>query len=238
MGKVGTVFKRYEKKYPLSMEQYKNFRDCIQGYMEEDSYGLSTICNIYYDTQEYELIRKSIESPVYKEKLRLRSYGVSEIGNDVFLEIKKKYRGIVYKRRIVLPLWEAYRGISAGNIQGRDSQIAREINYFLRRYQLFPKVFVAYDRIAMQGTTQQDIRITFDFHIRTRDERLDLAQGDDGEKLLEEDVVIMEIKVKDSYPLWLVHALEDGKIQPASFSKYGTYFKKKLRQEKEKRYVS
>ena len=228
MGEYGTVFKRYEKKYRLSMNQYILFRQHLEDYMEEDQYGLSTICNIYYDTQNYELIRRSIESPAYKEKLRLRSYGAPKAGEPVFLELKKKYRGIVYKRRIVLPLQEACQGIAAGKFQGRDDQITREINYFLQRNPVMPKVFLAYDRIALRGILQPDLRITFDFRIRARDDRLELTQGDEGEKVIGEDEVIMEIKVKDAYPLWLVHALGEEKIRPTSFSKYGTFFKEKL----------
>jgi len=239
VGQVGTVFKRYEKKYRLSMGQYRKFREHIQEYMEEDAYGQSTICNIYYDTKDYELIRKSVESPAYKEKLRLRSYGVPGEEDRVFLELKKKYRGVVYKRRIVLPLGEAVRGIAAGKIREHEGQIAREINCFLERYRLAPKVYLAYDRIALLGVGKPDLRVTFDFDIRGREDRLDLAQGDGGVNILQNDDVIMEIKVKDAYPLWLVHALEEEKILPTSFSKYGTFFKQKLlERERKKRNVS
>lgn len=207
--------------------------------MMVDQYGLSTICNIYYDTQNYELIRKSVESPAFKEKLRLRSYGVPREEDMVFLELKKKYKGIVYKRRIVLSLEEAVRGIENGKIEGQEGQIAREINYFLARNQLMPKVYLAYDRIAMLGIEQPDLRLTFDFDIRAREDRLALTQGDGGETILHDDDVIMEIKVKDAFPLWMVRTLEEGNIIPTSFSKYGIYFKEKiLEREREKRNVS
>lgn len=239
MGQVGTVFKRYEKKFRLSRNQYDLFRQRMEGHMMVDQYGLSTICNIYYDTQNYELIRKSVESPAFKEKLRLRSYGVPREEDMVFLELKKKYKGIVYKRRIVLSLEEAVRGIENGKIEGQEGQIAREINYFLARNQLMPKVYLAYDRIAMQGIEQPDLRLTFDFDIRAREDGLALTQGDEGENILHDDDVIMEIKVKDAFPLWMVRALEEGNILPTSFSKYGIYFKEKiLEREREKRNVS
>lgn len=239
MGQVGTVFKRYEKKFRLSRNQYDLFRQRMEGHMMVDQYGLSTICNIYYDTQNYELIRKSVESPAFKEKLRLRSYGVPREEDMVFLELKKKYKGIVYKRRIVLSLEEAVRGIENGKIEGQEGQIAREINYFLARNQLMPKVYLAYDRIAMLGIEQPDLRLTFDFDIRAREDRLALTQGDGGETILHDDDVIMEIKVKDAFPLWMVRALEEGNIIPTSFSKYGIYFKEKiLEREREKRNVS
>ena len=108
MTRQGAVFQRYEKKYLLDREQYEGFREAIEGFMQVDEYGKSTICNIYYDTEHYDLIRASIERPPYKEKLRLRSYGVPKLSDTVFLEVKKKYKGIVYKRRIALPLAEAY----------------------------------------------------------------------------------------------------------------------------------
>lgn len=239
MGQVGTVFKRYEKKFRLSRNQYDLFRQRMEGHMMVDQYGLSTICNIYYDTQNYELIRKSVESPAFKEKLRLRSYGVPREEDMVFLELKKKYKGIVYKRRIVLSLEEAVRGIENGKIEGQEGQIAREINYFLARNQLMPKVYLAYDRIAMLGIEQPDLRLTFDFDIRAREDRLALTQGDGGETILHDDDVIMEIKVKDAFPLWMVRTLEEGNIIPTSFSKYGIYFKEKiLEREREKRNVS
>ncbi len=239
MGQDGTVFRRYEKKFRLSREQYHLFRQRMEGYMAVDQYGLSTICNIYYDTQNYELIRMSVESPAYKEKLRLRSYGVPREEDMVFLELKKKYRGVVYKRRIVLSLEEAVKGIENGKIEGQEGQIAKEINYFLARNRVAPKVYLAYDRIAMQGIGQPDLRVTFDFDIRARRDRLALTQGDGGENILHDDDVIMEIKVKDAFPLWMVRALEEGNILPTSFSKYGIYFKENiLEREREKRNVS
>ncbi len=239
MGQVGTVFKRYEKKFRLSRDQYDLFRKRIKEHMAVDQYGLSTICNIYYDTRDFELIRKSVESPAFKEKLRLRSYGVPGEEDMVFLELKKKYRGIVYKRRIVLSLEEAVEGIENGKIESQEGQIVREINYFLARNQLMPKVYLAYDRIAMQGIEQPDLRVTFDFDIRARQDRLALTQGDGGENILHDDDVIMEIKVKDAFPLWMVRTLEEGSIFPTSFSKYGTYFKERiLEREREKRNVS
>lgn len=239
MGQIGTVFKRYEKKYRLSREQYHLFRQRMEGHMAVDQYGLSTICNIYYDTQDYELIRKSVESPAFKEKLRLRSYGVPGKDDVVFLELKKKYQGIVYKRRIMLPLEEAIKGIEHGKIEGQEGQIVKEINYFLVRNQLMPKVYLAYDRIAMSGMEQPDLRVTFDFDIRAREDSLVLTQGDGGENILHDDDVIMEIKVKDAFPLWMVRGLEEGNILPTSFSKYGTYFKQNiLEREREKRNVS
>jgi len=228
MGKVNTVFQRYEKKYLLTASQYELFREFVDEYMQMDEYCESTICNIYYDTPNYDLIRASIERPIYKEKLRLRSYGIPKQREPVFLEIKKKYKGIVYKRRIVLPLEEAYRSLEQGAVDGSRGQIAKEINYFLKRYHPIPKVFLAYDRIAMFGIEDADLRMTFDFRVRSREDKLDLAMGDAGKLLLTDGEVVLEIKVKDVYPMWLIQGLEKLSIYPHSFSKYGNVYKKLL----------
>lgn len=228
MGKINTVFERYEKKYLLTARQYELFRQIADEYMQVDEYGESTICNIYYDTPDFRLIRTSIEGPVYKEKLRLRSYGIPRPGEPVFLEIKKKYKGIVYKRRIVLPLEEAYESLERGAVDRGRGQVAKEINYFLRRYHPVPKVYLAYDRIAMFGIEDDSLRMTFDFRIRSRKDRLDLTEGDYGRLLFSAGEVIMEIKVKDVYPRWLIQGLEKLSIYPCSFSKYGTVYKSSL----------
>lgn len=228
MGKVNTVFQRYEKKYLLTASQYELFREVADEYMQVDEYGESTICNIYYDTPDYDLIRASIEGPVYKEKLRLRSYGIPKQGEPVFLEIKKKYKGIVYKRRIALPLEEAYKSLEQGVVDEGRGQVAKEINYFLKRYHPVPKVYLAYDRVAMFGIEDTNLRMTFDFRIRSREDKLDLAMGDNGKLLLADGEVVMEIKVKDVYPMWLIQGLEKLSIYPHSFSKYGNVYKSSL----------
>lgn len=227
------TFKRVEKKYMLSRSQYDKFMELIEDYMQADNYGLSTICNLYYDTDNYELVRRSIEKPVYKEKLRLRSYGVPELTDTVFLELKKKYKGVVYKRRVALPLWEAYESIQnkSFRIDERDrqaGQIEAEITYFLNQYDLYPRVFLAYDRIAMFGKDNPELRMTFDFNIRNRSYDIDLLKGDEGQLLFDDERVLLEIKVSAAYPFWLIHALEECEIYPMSFSKYGTVYKKFL----------
>lgn len=231
MGDFNAIFKRYEKKYLLQGEQFSKFFEAIGEYMQVDEYGMSTICNLYFDTWDYELIRTSIEKPVYKEKLRLRSYGIPKGEDTVFLEIKKKYRGIVYKRRISLSLSEAMESIRNGAVDERHGQIGREINYFLEKYKPRPRVYLAYDRTALYGKEDSELRMTFDFRVRSRDYDLDLAAGDEGELLLPEDNVILEIKVKDAYPMWLSHALEEYEIYPCSFSKYGNVYKNSLCEE-------
>jgi len=226
--KSNNIFERVEKKYLLTVKKYELLRERLLPYMEMDQYGLHTICNIYYDTEDYELVRTSIEGPVYKEKLRLRSYGVPDNNSPVFLEIKKKYKGIVYKRRVSMTLEESARYLNHGIKPAADSQILREIDYFLRFHKPTPKVYLAYDRIALFGIEDSEIRITFDQNIRSRMTELDLSEGDSGKYLLPKGDVLMEIKVPYAYPLWLAGVLSDLEIYPVSFSKYGNVYKNQL----------
>ena len=223
--KSNNVFERFEKKYMLTRQTYNLFLEAIEPYMCADSYGQHTIGNIYYDTDTYELIRQSIEKPKYKEKLRLRSYGIPNEESTVYLEIKKKYKGIVYKRRIDLTLAEAEAYLNRGIRPQKDSQILREIDYFISFYKPKPKVYLAYDRVAYFGREDSSVRITFDHNIRSREYDLSLSKGDRGELLLEDYKYLMEIKVAGAMPMWLSKILADLEIYPASFSKYGSVYK-------------
>ena len=218
------TFKRYEIKYLLSPRQKKEFQKAMERYMVLDRYGRTTIQNIYYDTPNWQLIRTSLEKPVYKEKLRMRSYGVPGRFDTVFVEIKKKFDGVVYKRRITMQMQDAVRYLcGAGRSEG--SQISREIDYFLRLYRPQPKVFIAYDREAYAAADGGQLRITFDTDLRARSNDLDLRAGDHGTALLGDGLYLMEIKIPGTAPLWLAHLLSDNGIYPTSFSKYGAYYK-------------
>lgn len=228
MQKRKDIFQRIEKKYLLNGEQYTKLKEKMIDYMEVDNYGLSTICNVYYDTINYELIRTSLESPVYKEKLRIRSYGIPEDNGKTFIELKKKYDGIVYKRRIQLSMKEADNYLEHGIKPKIDSQILNEIDYFITFYHPMKKLYIAYDRVAMFGKEDDSIRITFDQNIRSREFDLDLREGDYGELLLGKEETLMEIKVAGAYPLWLTGFLSELEIYPVSFSKYGRIYQKKM----------
>ena len=219
------VFKRNEKKYLLTLTQYEELMLKLKPYMQVDNYGLSLISNIYYDTKNFDLIRRSTEKPVYKEKLRLRSYGVPENDSTVFIEIKKKYNGTVYKRRISLSLKDAVDYLNNGIKPKGDSQILREIDYFISFHKPEAKVYLSYKRIAMFGISDNRLRITFDSDILSRDYDLDLSKGPYGKSLLPENCRLMEIKIAGAMPLWLVKALDELEIKPISFSKYGTVYK-------------
>lgn len=233
---VQQVFKRTEKKYMLDASGFEKVTDMILPHVEEDIYGRYTICNIYFDTQDDELIRNSIEKPKYKEKFRLRSYGIPSEEDMVFLEIKKKYKGVVYKRRIPARYSEAKKFLEAvndgddiqqGEEAGFSTQIMHEIEYIIRHYNLYPKVYIAYDRIAFSGVEEQDLRITFDNNIRTRVQELSLSARDYGDSLLDNDKYLMEIKTNGAMPIWLARGLSELKIFPNSFSKYGNDYKRR-----------
>lgn len=221
-----SVFNRYEKKYLMPEDVYLELRDRLAPYMQEDAYGLHTICNIYYDTPDSYLIRRSIEHPVYKEKLRLRSYGIPTLDSQVFLEIKKKYQKVVNKRRIQLSLKEAYAYIEHGVRPEADSQILHEIDFFLKRYPLERGLYLAYDRVALFGREEPEFWITFDRRIRSRRSFMGLENGDFGEMLLPSGYYLMESKIMGAAPLWFTELLSELFIYPVSFSKYGNIYKK------------
>lgn len=231
MPETSFVFKRKEKKYLLSEEECAAFISRTKESLVGDSYGEYTICNIYYDTPDYNLIRQSIEKPKYKEKLRLRSYGVPAKEDQVFLEIKKKYKGVVYKRRSALSLKEAEAYMDNGIIPRQENQILREIEYFVSFYRPEAKIYLAYDRTAFAGLEDKGLRITFDRNIRSRDYDLSLGAGDYGEYLLDEGKCLMEIKSCGAMPVGLARALSEMQIYPVSFSKYGNVYKNMMRAE-------
>lgn len=223
-------FQRYEKKYLLSPGQLETLLEGMRPHVCADEFGKYTICNIYYDTRDFQLIRTSLEKPVYKEKLRLRSYGVPGDQDRVFVELKKKFDGVVYKRRTVMGAADAAACLHDGIQPEREDQICREIGWFLQSYRPVPKVFIAYDRTAFAGRENPELRITFDTNLRWREERLDLRAGDDGAPLLPRDQVLMEVKIPGAAPVWLAHLLSGSGVFPTSFSKYGLCYRKNLMQ--------
>lgn len=235
------IFNRYEHKYKLDTKTFNKVLEIMDEHMELDSHCgehlLYTIANIYYDTKDNSLIRESLSKPAYKEKLRLRSYGVPDMNSKVFLEIKKKYRGLVNKRRTTLELGEAYDFIETGvkpELQDyMNGQVLNELEYCLNLYDLEPKVYIAYDRLAYFEKGNDDLRISFDTNIRTRRSDLLLESGDHGKRLLDSDVWLVEIKTSLAKPLWLCEMLSEFEIRSSSFSKYGTEYKNIMARQKE-----
>ena len=221
---VQTCCKRIEKKYLLDTDQYCAMLEGIAGHMEPDQYSNYAIGNVYYDTVNYDLIRESLDRPVYKEKLRVRSYGVPSAEDNVFIELKKKFDGVVYKRRITMNAGEAAFSLARGYIDRAD-QISREINWFMHAHTLMPAAYIGYDREAYAGTEDPNLRLTFDTNLRGRYWSTDLMQGRDGMYILPRDTILMEIKIPGAAPLWLSRLLSENRIFSSSFSKYGTYYK-------------
>ena len=228
MANIQSCFKRYEKKYCLTLAQQQAILQKMQPYMKKDAYGQYTICNLYYDTDDWRLIRTSLEKPLYKEKLRVRSYGTPAPDGDVFVEIKKKYDGVVYKRRITARADEADFLVSGFCPAGQLGQIGREIQWFQQRNRTRPKVFIGYDRLAFAGIDDPELRITFDTNIRWRTTDLDLRCGDYGVPLGGYGDVLMEIKIPGMAPLWLAHLLSEAGVFSTSFSKYGSCYSRHI----------
>lgn len=221
-----TVFRRYEIKYMITPEQKAKVLDAMRPYMKPDKYGRAAIRNIYYDTDTFLLIRRSIEKPIYKEKLRIRSYGKAQPDSTVFVEIKKKYRHVVDKRRIALPEAQATEWLSRKQHCRKHTQISEEVEYFLEYYKtLHPVVFLSYEREAFYSTDGSDFRVTFDDTILCRQDDLSLKSEVYGTPILPEGMVLMEIKCSGGIPLWMTRVLSVEKIYKTSFSKYGTAYK-------------
>jgi SPX domain protein involved in polyphosphate accumulation len=225
---IQTVFNRVEKKYLLNKKQAEELIKIISKYIKSGEYPYSKICNIYFDTQNSDLIRKSIEKPVYKEKIRLRSYGIPNKEDRVFLEIKKKFDGVVTKRRIALKLEEVYEYLENNKKPEVNKQIFNEIDYCFKKYNLKPSMYISYERYSYMGKEDENFRLTFDTNIISRESDLNLDKGDYGINVIGKDVFLMEVKCLESMPLWLTNALSVLKIYPVSFSKYGRIYENKL----------
>ena len=220
-----TVFERYELKFLLTEEQKKKVLHAMEPYMALDQYGRTVIRNIYLDTDHYRLARHSMEKPAYKEKLRIRSYDRAEPGSTVFVELKKKYKKIVYKRRISLPEEEAMKWVLGERSCHTDTQISEEVDYFLKYYEfLRPVAFLSYEREAFYSKDQSDFRVTFDDTILCRQEDLSLESEVYGTPLLPKGQILMEIKCSGGIPMWMTRVLSEEHIYKTSFSKYGTAY--------------
>ncbi|WP_151733504.1 polyphosphate polymerase domain-containing protein ['Paenibacillus yunnanensis' Narsing Rao et al. 2020] len=231
------VFNRYENKYLLDDAAYRKLYAELLEYMEPDDYNKQhefySITNIYYDTASNTLIRNSLSKPKYKEKLRLRAYGVPNQDSKVYLEIKKKVFGLVNKRRTSLKLHEAYEFVRTGQAPEykdyMNKQVIEEIKYFLSCYELEPKVYLSYDRKALFCKNNRDLRITFDTNIRSRRCDLQMEHGVYGEPLLEPGQWLMEVKAEKTIPVWLAGMLSEHRMYRTSFSKYGNEYKRTIR---------
>jgi hypothetical protein len=231
-----STFSRYERKYIISTKQKDEIISHFDKYLINDPFSMNgsnyTIYNIYFDTPDYSVIRNSIQKPIYKDKLRLRSYKSPLEDTDlVFLEVKKKYEGRVNKRRVVLKYSDALNYIENGVLplftNYLEKQIMNEIDYFVKTYDLKPGSFIRYDRIALM-TPDDHLRITFDHNIFFRNVDLHINDTKGFPVLSEPDIWLMEVKSEDNFPLWLVKILSEYQLYSQSFSKYGKAYQKHL----------
>lgn len=224
-----TIFKRYEIKYLITKKQKDIIKAAMTQYMKGDSYGRNTIFNIYLDTPDSLIIRRSMDKPMYKEKLRVRSYGKADMDSVVFVEIKKKFEDVVYKRRVAMNYREAFEYLCNGKRPSVSNQIINETDYFCKLYKdLKPRVFLSYEREAFYGKDDYDFRVTFDENILWRDSDLSLCSEEYGNPLISDDMSLMEIKTAGAMPLWMAHVLTENKIYKTSFSKYGNAYRESL----------
>ncbi len=233
------TFKRYERKYILTKEQGDLLMNLLKEKMKPDKYcrdgGFYTIYNIYYDTVNEDVIRMSASKPYYKEKMRLRTYSLTDPNAPYFLEIKKKINKVVSKRRISLSREDGeYFNREMKLPEGTEGQIANELQYYLDTYPIKPNVFLRYERYALFGIEDSSLRVTFDQNILARRKDLSFAAGDGGEFVLPPENYLMEIKFENAMPLWLCKVLSDLKIYSTSFSKYGKEYLKNCRKSPKK----
>lgn len=223
------TFKRYELKYLLNKKEKEEILLAMKPHMKLDDYGRTVIRNIYFDTENFRLIRRSLEKPVYKEKLRIQSYKPVQITDPVFVEIKKKYKSVVYKRRLLLPEKTVMESFRTGEPLPVCSQIGDEIQYFREYYKnLQPSVFLSYEREAFHSLDGSDFRVTFDENILYRRNDISLGSEIYGHPLLGKQQTLMEIKTSGGIPLWMSETLTKHHLYKTSFSKYGSAYQRMM----------
>ncbi len=220
-----SVFKRYELKYILTTDQYKELCEVMLEHMVMDEHGRHKISNIYFDTKDYSIIRHSLEKPRYKEKLRMRIYGDPNKEADAFVELKKKYNGVVYKRRVAYPQKDAL--VQLYDTNSGESQVQKEIDYFISTYEdLMPRVYLSYEREAYYCPENEHLRVTFDFNVKARFDNISLYSSPEDLPVLSSEYVLLEVKTVEGLPFWLLGYMMQNKIYKSSFSKYGAAFNK------------
>ena len=219
---MAEIFRRVEKKYILDKVQYEKILPELQKYMEEDKHGQSTICNVYFDSDSYDLVRHSITKPYYKEKVRVRSYNTPDLDSKVYLEIKRKVDKVVGKRRIEMKLKDFYSYLdNPESLSNVNEQIKKELDYTFKYWNLKPKMYICYDRIALYEKGNNDFRATFDTNILARNNNLRLESGNYGTDILGQDLYVLEIKTLGTIPLWFAKLINELEIKQGTFSKYG-----------------
>ena len=238
------IFERREKKFLVEQQRLESFLNKIHTHLTPDERGVTKVSSLYYDTPENTLISRSLEKPVYKEKLRIRAYGEVSSDSIVFVELKKKFKGIVYKRRFGCALNDSYAFMQNGKgmsdtflcsqeMQGQtmsDTTLAKrnylEVKACKNRYRkLEPKMLIVTNRLALYTNDGSGVRLTIDFQPCFDSQNLKLDSQAPHQSLIDEDVCILEIKSANALPMWMIEAMSEARIRPQSFSKYGHAFK-------------
>jgi len=222
-----SIFKRYEKKYLITNEQSKQLKKIISQHMSLDQYGEYLVQNLYYDTANWDIIQASIEKPLYKEKMRLRCYGEATGESKFYLELKKKYKGVVYKRRIAIPAQSLIGNSVQATLSATHSQISKELDFYIQSNGVAEKIYIAYQRTAFAGITagpDEGLRVTFDTDVRFRLDDLSFSNSTVGQYILPDGKILMEVKALGGMPLWMANALSENGVFPTSFSKFGTCY--------------
>ncbi len=226
------TFIRHEVKYLLTEQLENEVLLRVSRFMTEDKFTGETISSLYCDSDDDILIRASLDKPAYKEKLRLRAYNTPENDSPVFLEIKKKFDGTVYKRRAAMTCEQAYRYLQGGVFPPcedyNNRQVMREIDWIVKRDGLKPRAAVFYDRRSFYGNDNRELRLTLDSNVRYRLDDVDLRNGTQGISVACQPYCVMEIKSAHSVPLWLAGILTEMRLYPGSFSKYGSVYCQRL----------
>ena len=216
-----SIFKRYEKKYLITDAQNAALQKIIHQHMAPDQYGEYLVQNLYYDTESWDVTRTSIEKPTYKEKMRLRCYGETVSDSKFYLELKKKYKGVVYKRRIAIPAQSLSSDSVRSIVSAIPSQISNELDFYLQTNAVTEKIYIAYQRIAFAGIEDEGLRVTFDTDVHFRLDDLSFSNSAIGQRILPKSKILMEIKALGGMPLWMASALSENEVFPTTFSKVG-----------------
>src|SRR5690625_3397398 len=228
------IFTRREQKYLISTEQYEALVERMGPYMRNDKYGIDgryTVTSLYFESPDHKIYFETKNKLKFRQKLRLRVYDDADTHSTAFFEVKQKHKKVVNKRRMLLPLHEAYRYLDNINqntnleeYETSNPQVFREIDHFRSLYNLRPEMIVSYDRKALHGMYDDELRVTFDLNLRCRSDDLHLEHGPSGENFIDKNVVVLEVKVNHSVPLWLTRMLQDLHCEQRSASKYCTSF--------------
>lgn len=225
------IFRRKEQKYLITLDQYTELVCELLPYMRPDKFGVNgkyRVTSLYFESPDHKIYYETKNKLKYRQKLRLRVYDDADMNSPAFFEVKQKHKKVVNKRRTVLPLREAYRYLEnlgtkpLKEYETSNHQVLREIDYFRTFYQLEPEMVVSYDRHAMHCIDDSDLRITFDYNLRCRNSDLRVENGPYGDNFIDTNLIVLEVKVNDSVPLWLTRILQRIDCEQRSASKFCT----------------